>query len=122
VTTGPVTVPILIALGVSVMKAQRQKQQAFAAIEDAAVNRSEGEWADSTHTAASQTCTVEFAQIARLPAAGSLLLSVTHDQSAARLDSALVSLNCLESGDSVLLSHGCVPCLVSQATRWKALA
>lgn len=42
VTTGPVTVPILIALGVSVMKAQRQKQQAFAAIEDAAVNRSEG--------------------------------------------------------------------------------
>lgn len=43
VTTGPVTVPILIALGVSVMKAQRQRQQALAAVEDAAVNRSEGE-------------------------------------------------------------------------------
>lgn len=42
VTTGPVTVPILIALGVSVMKAQRQKQQALAVVEDAAVNRSEG--------------------------------------------------------------------------------
>jgi hypothetical protein len=45
VTTGPVTVPILIALGVSVMKAQRQKQRALATVEDAAVNRSKGETA-----------------------------------------------------------------------------
>lgn len=52
VTTGPVTVPILIALGVSVMKAQREKQQAFAAVEDAAVNRSEGEQTGSTHCSA----------------------------------------------------------------------
>lgn len=36
------TVPILIALGVSVMKAQRQKQQALAAVEEAAVNKCEG--------------------------------------------------------------------------------
>jgi phosphomannomutase len=43
VTTGPVTVPILIALGVSVMKAQRAKQEAFEAVEEAAVNTNKGE-------------------------------------------------------------------------------
>jgi phosphomannomutase len=43
VTTGPVTVPILIALGVSVMKVQRAKQEAFEAVEEAAVNTNKGE-------------------------------------------------------------------------------
>lgn len=35
--------PILIALGVSVMKVQRAKQEAFEAVEEAAVNTNKGE-------------------------------------------------------------------------------
>jgi len=43
VTTGPVTVPVLLALGVGVMKAQKQKKLAMAVLQDAAVRSSEGE-------------------------------------------------------------------------------
>lgn len=43
VIAGPVTVPILLSLGVGVMKAQRQKQMALAVLEDAAVKQSEGQ-------------------------------------------------------------------------------
>lgn len=50
------TVPILIALGVSVMKAQRQKQQALAVVEDAAVNRSEGERVPPTLLGTASIC------------------------------------------------------------------
>jgi hypothetical protein len=42
VTTGPVTVPVLLSLGVGVMDAQRQKRAAQAALEDAALKKSEG--------------------------------------------------------------------------------
>lgn len=40
---GPVTVPILLSLGVGVMKAQKDKQMALRVLEDAAVRQSEGE-------------------------------------------------------------------------------
>lgn len=43
VTTGPVTVPVLLALGVGVMDAQRQKRAALAVLEDAALKKSVGE-------------------------------------------------------------------------------
>jgi hypothetical protein len=43
VTTGPVTVPVLLALGVGVMDAQRQKRAALKVLEDAALKKSEGE-------------------------------------------------------------------------------
>ncbi|WIA41647.1 hypothetical protein OEZ86_009003 [Tetradesmus obliquus] len=42
VTTGPVTVPILLSLGVGVMKAQRERKQLQAVLEDAAVRQGEG--------------------------------------------------------------------------------
>lgn len=42
VTTGPVTVPVLLSLGVGVMSAQKEKRLALAVLEDAAVNKSEG--------------------------------------------------------------------------------
>jgi hypothetical protein len=42
VTTGPVTVPVLLSLGVGVMDAQRQKRAAQAVLEDAALKKSEG--------------------------------------------------------------------------------
>ncbi|KAF6254258.1 hypothetical protein COO60DRAFT_335201 [Scenedesmus sp. NREL 46B-D3] len=42
VTTGPVTVPILLSLGVGVMKAQRERRQLQAVLEDAAVKQGEG--------------------------------------------------------------------------------
>ena len=43
VTTGPVTVPVLLALGVGVMSANKQKQQMMLAVlEEAAVKKSEG--------------------------------------------------------------------------------
>lgn len=42
VTTGPVTVPVLLALGVGVMDAQKQKRAAMKVLEDAALKKSEG--------------------------------------------------------------------------------
>lgn len=42
VTTGPVTVPVLLALGVGVMDAQRQKKAALKVLEDCALKKSEG--------------------------------------------------------------------------------
>lgn len=42
VTTGPVTVPVLLSLGVGVMDAQRQKRAAMQVLENAALKKSEG--------------------------------------------------------------------------------
>jgi hypothetical protein len=42
VTTGPVTVPVLLSLGVGVMRARKQRELARAALEEAALKRSEG--------------------------------------------------------------------------------
>lgn len=42
---GPVTVPVLLSLGVGVMDAQRQKRAALAVLQDAALKKSEGVWA-----------------------------------------------------------------------------
>lgn len=55
-STGPVTVPVLLALGVGVMDAQRQKRAALAVLEDAALKKSEGESSMAALLVFSQCC------------------------------------------------------------------